>query len=121
MNYFQLGEEEKAYTALGKILNSSLIYDIEIADKIFNEDGLKAVLEWKIEIDLKDAGNYHKSYYNLADSYGMIGEDEKSLYWLEKAFIAHQTKEIYFNIHFTDLHNNPRYIEILKGMGLGEY
>jgi len=121
MNYFQLGEEEKAYTALRKILNSSLIYDIEIADNIFNEDGLKAVLEWKIEIDLKDAENYHKSYYTLADSYGMIGEDEKALYWLEKAFIAHQTGEIYFNIHFTDLHNNPGYIEILKGMGLDEY
>ena len=121
MIYFQLGEEENAYTALGKILNLSSIYDIEIADKIFNKDGLKAVLEWKIEIDLNDAGNYHNSYYDLANSYGMIGEKEKALYWLEKAYAAHQTHEIYFNFHFRDLHNHPRYIEILKGMGLEQY
>jgi hypothetical protein len=49
----------------------------------------------------------------------MIGEDEKALYWLEKAYTAGGTGEMSFFIHFRNLHNNPRYIAILKGMGLG--
>ena len=57
-------------------------------------------------------------YYLLADSYGMIGQNEEALYWLEKAFKAHQTTQMSWNLHFKDLHNNPRYIAILNGMGL---
>ena len=118
-NYFELGDDGQTYKALRKMLNLSTIYDLETADKIYKADGLRAVLEWKIEIDIKDAGNRAKSYWWLADSYAMIGEDEKALDWLEKAYESHQTNQMNWNLHFKNLHNNPRYIAILKGMGLG--
>lgn len=118
VNYLQLGEDENAFKALRKLLSLSAYYDLDIAEKIFMEDGLEAVLKWKIEIDLKEDGNTPNYYYLLADSYGMIGQNEEALYWLEKAFKAHQTTQMSWNLHFKDLHNNPRYIAILNGMGL---
>jgi tetratricopeptide (TPR) repeat protein len=121
VNDLQLGDDENAFIALRKWLSLSTIYDLELADKIYKEDGLIAALEWKIEVDLKDAGNIDGSYYLLADSYGMIGMDEEAMYWLEKAFEAHQTTQMNWNLHFKNLHNNPRYIAILKGMGLDDY
>jgi len=117
-NYYALGDDGQTYKALRKMLNLSTIYDLETADKIYSADGLRAVLEWKIEIDIKDAENKAKSYYNLADSYAMIGEDEKALDWLEKAYESHQTNQMNWNLHFKNLRNNPRYIAIVKGMGL---
>ncbi len=120
VNYLQLGDDENAFIALSTWLSLSIIYDLETADKIYIVDGIKAVLEWKIEIDIKDAGNIDGSYYLLADSYGMIGMDDEAMDWLEKAFEANQTTQMNWNLHFKNLHNNPRYIAILKGMGLGD-
>ena len=117
--YWQLGEEEKAYEALRKILKRNSIYNLETADNIYKVSGLNAVLDWKLEIDLKDAESGYAAY-SIANTYGMIGEDEKALEWLEKAYILHKnpTPETSFNIHFKNLHKNPRYIAILKKMGL---
>ena len=118
VNYLQLGDDKNAFIALRKWLNLSAIYDLETADKIHETDGIIAVLEWKIEIDIKDAENVNGSYYSLADSYGIIGEDEEALDWLEKAYESNETTQMYWNRHFKNLRNNPRYIEILNGMGL---
>jgi TolB-like protein len=118
INYLQLGDDENAFKALRRMLSLSTIYDLETADKIYKREGLRAVLEWKIEIDIEDAGNTANSNYWLADSFGMIGEDEKALDWLEKAYESHETTQMSWNLHFKNLRNNPRYIAILKGMGL---
>ena len=115
--YWQIGEEEKAHESLWAILERDSIYNLEIAKDIYEDSGLQSLIQWKLKIDEAHDEN---SPYAIASTYGMIGEDEKALYWLEKAYTAHQTGEIYFNIHFRDLHNNPRYIEILKNMGLEE-
>jgi len=119
--YWQLGEEEKAFNAFRRIVKSSTIYDLETAENIYKVSGLKAVLDWKINIDIKEA---EKGYglYRLASTYGLIGEDEKALEWLEKASISHNiSPEMSFHIHFKNLHNNPRFIAILKNLGLEEY
>lgn len=91
------------------------IYNLEIAKNIYKDSGLRSVIEWKMKIDEAHDEN---SSYAIASTYGMIGEDEKALNWLEKAYSAHQTSEMSFFIHFRNLHNNPRYIAILKEMGL---
>ena len=118
VNYLQLGDDKNAFIALRKWLNLSAIYDLETADKIYKTDGIIAVLKWKIKIDTKNAGNKIGSYYLLADSYGIIGEDEEALDWLEKAYESHETTQMHWNRHFKNLHTHPRYIAILNGMGL---
>jgi TolB-like protein len=116
--YWQLGEEEKAYEALRKIFNADSIYNLETAEKIYKESGLKALIDWKITIDINSAESDSRAY-SIANTYGMIGEDEKALEWLEKTYIFGRiSPEMSFSIHFKNLHNNPRYIAILKKMGL---
>jgi len=118
--YWQLGEEQKAYEALRKIFERDSIYNLENAENIYKVSGLKAVLDWEIEIDLKDAKSDYRPY-SIADTYGLIGEDEKAMEWLEKAIVSQKiSPELNFNIHFKNLHNNPGYIAILKKMGLEE-
>jgi len=114
--YWQIGEEEKAHESLRKILERDSIYNLEIAKNIYKDSGLQSVIEWKMKID--EAHDDSHPYY-IASIYGMIGEDEKALYWLEKAYAAREIVDISHNIYFRNLHNNPRYIAILKGMGLG--
>ena len=118
--YWQLGEEEKSYEALRKILKRNSIYDLETAENIYKVSGLNAVIDWKLEIDLSDVETESRYWaYHIARTYGMIGEDEKALEWLEKASILHKISPHFsFDIHFKNLHNNPRYIAILKKMGL---
>ena len=116
--YWQLGEEEKAYEALRKIFEADSIYNLETAEKIYKKSGLKAVIDWKLIIDAADAEN-GKRAYSIASTYGMIGEDEKAMDWLEReSNLGKILPVMIFNIHFKNLHNNPRYIAILKKMGL---
>jgi len=114
--YWQLGEEEKAYEALRKLLKRNSIYNLETANNIYKDSGLNAVLDWEAEIDSIEAVKGNVSYYWLATLCGLIGEDENALYWLEK---AHKIPaEASYSIHFKNLHDNPRYIAILEKMGL---
>jgi len=118
--YWQLGEEEKSYEALLKLFEGDSIYNLETAENIYKVSGLKAVLNWKINIDIKEAEKGYRPY-SLASTYGLIGEDEKALEWLEKASMLDKiSPHMSFNIHFRNLHNDPRYLAILKKMGLEE-
>jgi len=116
--YWQLGEEEKAYEALREIFYRDSMYNLETAENIYKNSGLKAVIDWKLNIDSTDPESEIRPI-SIASTYGMIGENEKAMEWLEKAFILHDvSSEFNFNIHFKKLHNNPRYIALLKKMGL---
>jgi len=117
--YWQLGEEEKAYEALQKIFKRDSIYNLETAENIYQVSGLDAVIDWKIEIDMTRAENGN-DFNRLAVLLGMVGKDEKALYWLEKAFELRECTEMPFNIAFENLHDNPGYIAILKKMGLAK-
>ena len=73
-----------------------------------------------MEIDLSDVESKkrHRAYY-IANTYGLIGEEEKALEWLEKAYESNDiSPTMSFDLHFKNLHTNPRYIEILNKMGL---
>ncbi len=116
--YWQLGNKEKAYEALLKVFKGDSIYNLETAENIYKVSGLKALLDWKINIDIKEAEKGYRPY-GLASTYGLIGEDEKALEWLEKAFMLNEiTPSMSFNIHFRNLRNDPRYLAILNKMGL---
>ncbi len=115
--YWQLSEEKKAFEALLEIFKRDSIYNLQIAKNIYEDSGLRSVIEWKILIDVKYAESDNR-IHEIANNYGMIGEDEKALEWLEKAFIRDLSPMMNFNIHFKNLNNNPRYLAILKEMGL---
>lgn len=115
--YWQLGEEEKSYEALVRFLKQKSNYDLEIANDIYKDSGLRSVLVWKLKIDEANDAIQRSS---IASNYGMIGEDEKALEWLEKGVLLPDDVGVYtsFNIHYKNLHKNPRFHAILKEMGL---
>jgi len=117
---WQLGLWEQAFTALRARLMEHPRYNLDIADSIYNESGVKAVLVWKTEQDLKRVEE-EPLQYALADQYALLGKYEDALSWLEKAYEMHQTSEMSFIYHFRPLHDSPRYKALLKGMGLDGY
>ena len=118
--YWQLGQEDKAFVALRKWLAQKTRYDLEMTDQVYRDSGLRAVLLWKLENDISELEN-DPGAYPIARYYALLGMYEEALYWLEKAYHLGQTTVMSYDCHFRDLHDNPRYQAILKGMGLGDY
>jgi len=117
--YWYLNEEEKSYEALKKIIADNSDYDLEEAERIYKESGLNAVIDWIIEIDIARAENGN-DFCNISRILGMVGKDEEALLWLEKSIELRDCSEMPFYIYFKNLHDNPRYIALLKKMGLDE-
>ena len=58
--------------------------------------------------------------YQIAEVYAYRGEDDKALDWLERAYQQHDSGMTYLKADnlFNNLHQNPRYLELLKKMRL---
>lgn len=97
--------------------------NLDLVKEIYSESGIQGVIDYEIKMLLKLSEEEIGLEYRLAWLYGMIGEDEKAIEWLEKYV---ETKkfplpDLSFNIHFKNLHDNPRYIAIVEKMGLAEF
>ena len=120
---WQLGEDKILLELLWKYFSTpSTAYDLNLIKKVYSESGIQGVIDYEIEMLLKLYNEETGGEYNLANLYGMIGEDEKTLDWLEKYFEEDGTPipDISFNIHFKCLHNHPRFIANIEKMGLAE-
>jgi eukaryotic-like serine/threonine-protein kinase len=62
----------------------------------------------------------NESAYQIAEVYAYRGEADKALDWLDRAYQQHDTGIPFLKSDglFKGLHQNPRYIELLKKMGL---
>lgn len=119
--HWQLGQENESYEALERWIQPSTLYNQETADSIFNRSGIKAVLEWTLEIDIALAEEHPKIAYSIACKLALLGRYEEALPWLEKAFQLHAlSPSISFDFNLRSLHDNPRFQAILQGMGLGD-
>lgn len=117
--YWQLGQENEAYEAFERWMQPSTFYNRETADSIFSKSGLKAVLEWTVEIDIARAEEHPTIAYSIAKDHAMLGRYEEALPWLEKAFqLHHLSPWISFEYKFRALQDNPRFQAIIQGMGL---
>ncbi len=58
--------------------------------------------------------------YQVAEVYAYRGEVDKALEWLDRAYQQHDSGLTYLKTDglFKGLHQNPRYIELLKKMAL---
>ncbi len=85
----------------------------EIADSLFQAEGINGLLKWKLKI-----GNWP---YKIEEAqyYAMLGDKDKALDFLERAF--EEGYLVPFNTadpEFEDLHSDQRFIAIRKKMGL---
>ena len=60
------------------------------------------------------------SAYQVAEVYAYRGEGDKALEWLERAYQQHDSGMTFLKVDglFKDLHQNPRYLQLLKKMKL---
>jgi eukaryotic-like serine/threonine-protein kinase len=66
------------------------------------------------------AAHANDSAFQIAEVYGYRGEVDKAIQWLDRAYEQHDSGLIGLKLDplFKSLHQNPRYIEILKKMRL---
>ena len=116
--YYYLKEVDKAFDVLWKNRQfQPQKYNLDSVKIIYEKSGLTGVFNYIIRIKEK------RGEYNLLTrSYAMMGNNDKALDFLEKAFESGTISVSFsYNIQFVNLHDQPRYIAILKKMGLHKY
>jgi TolB-like protein/AraC-like DNA-binding protein/Tfp pilus assembly protein PilF len=111
--YVKTGNSKAAlecYKKLGKMTGD---WTPETADSVFQTEGIRGLLKWKLKIG--------KWPYRIdeAQYYALLGEKDKALDILENAL--EEGYLVPFNTadpEFEDLHSDPRFIAIRKKMGL---
>ncbi|WP_372948869.1 helix-turn-helix domain-containing protein [Mariniphaga sp.] len=120
--YLQMGDEPKAVEALQKA--HSLYPEDEsyvpLIKEVYNKDGMKGVLQFEIELNLKDPVNVSQG---IAINYMRLGEKEKALDYLEMTYklrYLHLPSNMYSPV-FKNLINEPRFQALLDSMNLIPY
>lgn len=87
--------------------------------RIYRERGSKAVLEWDRKETMKDMTRSDFSL-RVAAACADVGDREQTLYYLERAY-EHRASEliwIHLKPRYDFLHSDPRYLALLKKIGL---
>ena len=131
LHYVKLGEGEKATKELQNIFNkypSISHYSAEIIEA-YNKSGVEGIFTWLIDLNINnpipfEGLNGHPFY--IAWWYAILGNREKSIYWLERNMKAEKIPRHYFNLiannpDFDILRNDPRFLKIIDEIGLTPY
>jgi len=113
--YYHLGMEREAiesFKLYGKLFKK---YDPDIAEIVYEKEGLDGL----VRVWIKTWPNT----FMEARMQAMVGENERALDILEKLCSDRSVDPISLTTgyDFRNLHDNPRYINILKNMGLYRY
>lgn len=115
-----VGEYEKAFELeeMDLKFEKDIIKSIDI---IFKEQGRNAAYEQISNLYELQAQDSYVQPLLRADRYYKLGQYKKAMDWIEKAYEIREPNMPYLAtgaIGFSDLHDNPRYIALLKKMNL---
>jgi TolB-like protein len=120
--YLRQGENLKAIEALQKIMlmDTSTVRNVTVVKDVYNKSGVNGLLNWLIELQLK---NPKTSPMSLATLYAMVNKKEEALDWLEKEMEERSPSipRINNDPAFDNLRSEPRFLAIITKMGLSEY
>jgi tetratricopeptide (TPR) repeat protein len=131
LNYAKLGEGEKAVLELQTIARNHPEAS-QFPDEILNafkKSGIPGLFIWLTDV------NIHKPFaasgmsghpFWIAWWYAILGDSEKSIYWLEKNMLTKSRQYTYFNLIATNpdfdiLRDDPRFLSIIDQIGLTPY
>jgi TolB-like protein/AraC-like DNA-binding protein len=131
INYSKLGDGENAVKELLNITHSNptgIKKDDEIMEA-YNRSGISGLYEWITEINTNkpipvvglSGDRFFTSWW-----YAIMGNQEKSLYWLERNMESQYRNYTYFNLICTNpdfdiIRDNPRFLKIIDEIGLTHY
>jgi tetratricopeptide (TPR) repeat protein len=124
-SYVRLGRDQEALSTLKEMtsLDPSLDY-IAVIDTVFRESGIQGLIEWYIQWLQENNSVDFFSRINLntqiAGLYGLMGDSQQAIAWLEKAVEAGESSllGIEFSRDLTFLKDDPRFKAIYNEMGL---
>jgi TolB-like protein/AraC-like DNA-binding protein/lipoprotein NlpI len=131
LNYAKLGEGEKAVAELQTIAKSNPA-TVHLTDEImaaYNKSGIKGLFTWLTEINtdrpVPAIGMSGQPFFT-AWWFAILGDREKSLFWLERNMESQFRNYTFFNLICTNpdfdiLRNDPRFLKIIDEIGLTPY
>lgn len=131
LNYAKLGEGEKAAKELqtiARLYPAANTYPDEIW-AAYKQSGIKGLFSWLVDINANrpvpvegmDGHPFFSAWWNA-----LLGDREKSIYWLERNMEQEKKLYEYFNLIATNpdfdiLRADPRFIAIIEELGLTQY
>ena len=88
----------------------------------YRQAKLKGACMSLIEMMKSKSQAEYVSPFNIAALYALMGDPDHAFEWLEKAFAEHSGRMEYIKVEvaFESFHSDPRYVSLLKRMGLPE-
>jgi len=119
--YAQMGKQKEAVAERERML--SLSGGPELAASVeddFARSGYRGVLQSWLGGLMESSKHQYVSPYSIADTYMRLGEREKALDWLERAYEGHDSALVSLTVEpmFDPLRSEPRFREILRRMNL---
>ncbi len=122
MIYLKQGKEEEAFNSLKKhwATHNYMEGRVHLAEDIYKGQGMKGLISWLVEFDVKIPNIWPPG---IAKLYTLLGEKQLALDWLEKLNESRDSDlpEIIKSADYEILRSEPRYIELVKKMGLNEW
>ena len=120
--YLKQGKEEEAFNSLKKhwAAHNYMEGRVHLAEDIYKRQGMKGLISWMVEFDAK-IPNIWPPW--VAELYTLLGEKQLALDWLEKSYESRALNlpDVIKSADYEILRSEPRYIELLKKIGLNEW
>lgn len=120
--YVNQGKEEEAFISLQKnwTLHPYMGRPVHLAEDIYSRKGMKGLIAWMVKYEVESPYIYPPG---VAELYCLLGEKELALDYLEKSYEYKliELPEIIKSPDYEILWSEPRYLELIKKMGLNEW
>jgi len=119
--YWRLGKQD-AYVA-DQVMQMKKIGHLQEAEAFatgYRKLKLKGAFTARIEVLKNKSQREYVSPYEIAVNYGFMGDRDQAFEWLEKAYAERSGRMEYIKVEdaFVPFHSDPRYVDLLKHMGL---
>jgi serine/threonine protein kinase/tetratricopeptide (TPR) repeat protein len=119
--YARMGKQKEAVAEREKALSLSGSPELAASlEEDFTKSGYRGVLQNWLAGLTEISKHSYVSPYSIAEAYMRIGDKEKAIDWLEKAFDEHDSGLVSLGVEpmFDSLRSDPRFQEILRRMKL---
>lgn len=102
--------------------NAGRPHDADEIGRIFEREGEPGVMRWSVKQLLKRVDSQDAHYASLSVLHAWLDEKDPALRWLEEALKARRGLAMWVKVHpaFDKLRSEPRYLELLDGMGVND-